>query len=339
MSGTVVVRGLGSIGRRHAAVLRDLGADVHGWPVRPREGDLDGIPLLDDIQGTELSGRADLVVIATDTARHVDDALAALDAGAARVLLEKPVAPTADDAGRLLHHPEAAHRVFVAAPLRAHLGFLEFRDRALALPTPASAHVYSQSWLPDWRPERDYRQSYSARADEGGVLRDLVHEIDYAVAVFGPPAEDSIQAVVEWDGPLEIAAEQGATMLWRTPSATVTLRLDYTTRPARRGALVTTADGSVAWDPVTGSVSSTAPDGSVDVVAFPEDLERNGVMARQAQAALALAPTADAELLLRAGAPATLAEGALAVRICDNARGSDDPVETFRPRPRGAKSP
>ncbi len=38
----------------------------------------------------------------------------------------------------------------------------------------------AQSWLPDWRPDRDYRESYSARLDEGGVLRDLVHEIDYA---------------------------------------------------------------------------------------------------------------------------------------------------------------
>jgi predicted dehydrogenase len=339
MTGTVVVRGLGSIGRRHATVLSDLGADVHGWPVRPRPGDMDGIRLVTDTQGAEMSGRADLVVIATDTARHVDDALDALDAGAARVLLEKPVAPTAEAAGRLWQHPEAAYRVFVAAPLRAHLGFLEFRDRALALPTPATAHVFSQSWLPDWRPDRDYRESYSARADEGGVLRDLVHEIDYAVAVFGPPADGSIRAVVEWDGPLQIAAEQGATMLWRTSSATVTLRLDYTTRPARRGALLTTADGSVAWDPVSGSVSSMAPDGSVDVVAFPEDLDRNGVMARQMRAALSLAPAADAELLLRAGAPATLAEGVLAVRICDDARGSADVREAVHPSPRGAESP
>jgi predicted dehydrogenase len=108
MTDTVVVRGLGSIGLRHATVLRELGADVHGWPVRPREGDLDGMTLLGDVEGAELSARADLVVIATDTARHVDDTLAALDAGAARVLLEKPVASTAEDAARLGRHPEAA---------------------------------------------------------------------------------------------------------------------------------------------------------------------------------------------------------------------------------------
>lgn len=336
MTDTVVVRGLGSIGRRHATVLRELGADVQGWPVRPRGGHLDGMALIGDVEGAEMSAHADLVVIATDTARHVDDTLAALDAGAARVLLEKPVASTAEDAARLWRHPGAAQKVFVAAPLRAHLGFLEFRDRVLVLPSRRHADVYSQSWLPDWRPDRDYRQSYSARAGEGGVLRDLVHEIDYAVAVFGPPAEHSMRAVLEWDGPLDIDAEQGATMLWRTPSATVTLRLDYTTRPPRRGALVTTADGSVAWDPITGSVTSTAPDGTVDIRVFPEDLERNAVMARQVRAALALAPTADAELLLRAGAPATLADGTLAVRICDDARGSADPLETRRPNPQGA---
>ena len=52
---------------------------------------------------------------------------------------------------------------------------------------PLSAHVSCQSWLPDWRPGRDYRESYSARADEGGALRDLVPELDYATALLGRP--------------------------------------------------------------------------------------------------------------------------------------------------------
>ena len=50
-----------------------------------------------------------------------------------------------------------------------------------------AVRVECQSWLPYWRPERDYRESYSARADEGGVLRDLVHELDYAIWAFGGP--------------------------------------------------------------------------------------------------------------------------------------------------------
>ena len=42
----VVIRGMGSIGRRHARVFRALGHEVLGWPVRPRATDDDDIPLL-----------------------------------------------------------------------------------------------------------------------------------------------------------------------------------------------------------------------------------------------------------------------------------------------------
>ena len=318
MPGLVVIRGMGSIGRRHARVLRAMGHDVRGWPVRVRDTGDDGIPLLSDRDALAVAPDADLVVVSTDTASHVDDALRALDAGARRVLVEKPVAPTAADARRLAAHPLARDRVMVAAPLRAHLGFRHFRAAVSELPLPRHAAVVSQSWLPAWRPERDYRQSYSARRDEGGALRDLVHEIDYATVVFGRPRQ--VCAVLDDNGPLELDAEQGATLLWTTDNGSVTVRVDYITRPPRRGALVTSASGSVAWDPMTGTVTVVDADGTSTATATPEDLDRDAVMVRQARAALTLAPTAPLEDRLEAGAPATLAEGVLAVEVCDSAR-------------------
>ncbi len=320
MRGLVVVRGMGSIGRRHARVLRSMGHDVRGWPVRPRAGADDGVPLVADAEALDLVQEADLVVVATDTARHVDDALAALDAGARRVLVEKPVATTAADAERLLAHPLAHERVVVAAPLRAHLGFDHFRRAVAELPAPRHAMVVAQSWLPSWRPDRDHRESYSARADEGGALRDLVHEIDYAAVVFGEPTH--VSAVLDLDGPLDIAAEQGATLLWRTATGSVTVRVDYLTRPARRGALVTSASGSVAWDPTAATLTRVTAEGEVTTTTTGDDLDRDLVMTRQARALLALSPTAPLDERLAAGAPATLSEGVLAVRICDDARSS-----------------
>src|SRR6478672_11230027 len=99
MSPDVVVRGSGSIGQRHARVFRQEGAEVSLWPVRDRGRGPDavdeatGVRLLDDTSGPAALRDA-FVVVATDTARHVDDAIEALDAGAATVLVEKPVAPT-----------------------------------------------------------------------------------------------------------------------------------------------------------------------------------------------------------------------------------------------------
>ena len=318
MPGLVVVRGTGSIGRRHADVLRGLGHDVLEWPVRPREHD-DG-PVPTEREALEAAAAADLVVVSTDTARHVDDARQLLDAGARRLLVEKPVAPTAAAAQALLAHPGAPERVFVAAPLRAHAGLGHLRAAVDALPAPRYATVFSQSWLPSWRPDRDYRQSYSARAAEGGALRDLVHEIDYAAVLLGRP--ERVTAVLDTEGPLEIAAEQGATVLWRTGSGSVTVRVDYVTRPSRRGALVTSPGGSVAWDPLTATVTAVDADGRATTTVTPQDLDRDAVTARQARAALALAPTAPLAERLAAGAPASLAEGVLAVQVCDDARAS-----------------
>jgi predicted dehydrogenase len=277
-----------------------------------------GARLLDDSTGPAAVADADLVVVATDTGRHVADALAALDAGAARVLVEKPVAPTAREAADLAAHPRAAD-VWVAAPLRAHQAFRHLAEHVAAVGTPGSAHVWSQSWLPDWRPGRDYRASYSARADEGGVLRDLVHELDYASVLFGEPLLAG--AHLDRSGPLEIEAEQAATLLWSTGSgAIVTVRLDYVSRPASRGMVLRGPDGSLEWDLLTATIRHRGPKGDLTDRAFPDDLDRDVVMATQARAALAMAPSAQVTVRVAAGAPATLAEGVAVVRLCDAAR-------------------
>jgi predicted dehydrogenase len=326
VSAGVVVRGAGSIGGRHARVLASLGCTVSLWPVRPRSTEPDpalpGVRVVGDASGPEVLAGADLVVVATDTGRHVADTVAALDAGARRVLLEKPVAPTRADAEALAAHPRSGD-VWVAAPLRAHEAFRHVLASAASVSgtTPGgtvSAHAWSQSWLPDWRPDRDHRASYSARADEGGVLRDLVHELDYLTVLLGPPR--LLGARLEHDGPLDIEAEQAATLLWSAGHATVTCRLDYVTRPATRGLVLRGPDGCLEWDLPSATVRHTGPDGVVTTRTFESDLDRDATMATQARAALDLSPGTDAPTRHAAGAPATLAEGLATLDLCDRAR-------------------
>ena len=69
-----------------------------------------------------------------------------------------------------------------------------------------SIHVFCGSFLPDWRPGRDYRETSSARRDAGGgVLLDLSHELDYAQWLAGPIDVD--HAVNEKVSDLEIETD------------------------------------------------------------------------------------------------------------------------------------
>lgn len=317
MSLLAVVRGTGSIGLRHAQVLRAAGWDVALWPVSDRSSaarDALDLTVLDDRTARSALADAALAVVATDTARHVSDALAALDAGAAQVLVEKPLSPVAADAAALLHHPRRAD-VHVAAPLRGHEALHEAVTAARALDGHLTVRVECQSWLPDWRPDRDYRDSYSARRDEGGVLRDLVHELDYALWAFGHPT--SVLAQVPGTSVLGLDAEEAIDLLWTTAGAAVSVRLDYVTRPTRRSLTVTSGAGGVRWDATTATVTRWGPDGREQTRQHPRDLDRDTVMGRQAACLLPARATADPTPW---ASPATLDEAYDVVALCDAAR-------------------
>ncbi|WP_426298578.1 Gfo/Idh/MocA family oxidoreductase [Arthrobacter sp. R-11] len=319
---SALVRGTGSIGARHLRVLQQLGVEkLYAWPVRPGSSlqDRPDIPATAELVDAYPEAPLDLVVIATDTRRHVEDTLEALAQAPGAVLLEKPVAPAAADAKALLEHPRAG-TISVSAPLRFHQGFAVAAELLPRLGRITSAQLVSQSWLPSWRPNRDFRSSYSARKEDGGVLRDLVHDIDYPIMLLGAPTQ--LRSALG-SGILGIEAEESADILWDSPAA-VHLRLDYVTPVKTRSIRIATDQGALVWDVVRNLVAlewpatESASAGSVEAV-FGNDADVDTVLARQSLSILQRAGIDGATTMDRFR-PASLEEGVASVAICDAAR-------------------
>ena len=313
----VAVIGTGSAGLRHLQALRAL-PDVEPVAVpvrRPRVAELagEGYAGCGSVrEAAEAGVRA--AIIATDTGRHVEDALAAVACGM-DLLIEKPVAATLADAQRLGR--EAARlgrRVWVGCTIRFSESLGAAREHLPEIGRIHSVRVECQSYLPDWRPSRPYRDTYAARPGEGGVLLDLVHEIDYTSWLFGWPK--ALHAQLANTGILGIAEEEAADLQWTTPGgARVSMALDYVTRPARRRLQACGERGTIEWDGLRGTVSLEPATGPGRV--WPSSQTRDDTFRLQAEAFLKAVAGGPADPRL-----ATLDEGARAVAVCEAARRS-----------------
>jgi predicted dehydrogenase len=305
----VLVHGTGSIGMRHLDVLRRrLGVETVALPTRPERADAPELrehhPVRSYAEARALGVTA--AIIATDTGRHLADATAAIEAGC-DVLVEKPLAAQARGVSELAALASREKRaVYVAQNLRFLESLIAARNELPRLGAIHSVRIECQSYLPDWRPGSDFRRCYSARQEDGGVLRDLVHEIDYGCWLFGRPS--SVFAVTN-RGVLGIEAEEEADILWRSRAATVSFRLDYVSRISRRRFHAVGENGHVEWDGLSNAVTVGLVGRAAEVV--PHPMERDEMMAAQARAFL---------LAIQNGSPgglATLDEGAFAVAVID----------------------
>ncbi|MBI4280433.1 MAG: Gfo/Idh/MocA family oxidoreductase [Armatimonadetes bacterium] len=271
----VAVIGTGSIGSRHLRAFRQMG-DVTpvAVPVRgQRRAALaqERYATADDLISAAEMG-ATLGVVATDTRRHLDDALAALDQGM-DLLVEKPLAVDAAQADRLRGHArDKGRRLFVGCVLRFSESLNRFRELLPRMGTVHSVRIECQSYLPHWRPARPYRESYSARSGEGGVLRDLIHEIDYAGWLYGWPA--AVYARLRNLGRLGLEVDEAADLLWETPGGcSVSVTLDYLSRPSRRRMRAAGERGSLEWDFMEGTVTLVQGDDPPQVIRSSQRFE------------------------------------------------------------------
>ncbi len=240
-----LVIGYGSIGMRHARLLEGLGLDTA--VVSRRE--IDTPKAFPTIAAGVADFVPDYAVVASRTQEHLNDVAALAETGFnGAVLVEKPLF---DRLAALPVNTFAA--VHVGYQLRFHPVVRRLKA-FLSHATAFAVHAYVGQYLPDWRQGVDYRKGYSAiRAQGGGVLRDLSHELDFLTWILG--GWSRLTALGGHFSNLEIDSDDVFSLLFETRRCpVVTVSLNYLDSTLRRRVLALTDKGSILADLAGGTV-------------------------------------------------------------------------------------
>ena len=252
--------GYGSIGRRHTRLLIELGCQVVVVSSRP----IDFVPYYPNLTQALTDWQPEYVVVANRTSDHHQTVECLVKQGfQGCVLIEKPLF------GQPLALPSHSFSLAaVAYNLRCHPLLMKLKSLLDDSAQLITANIHAGSYLPDWRLNTDYRQSYSAnKAQGGGVLRDLSHELDYALWLFGPWRK--LTATGGHLSPLEIDSDDAYTLLMETRRCPlVSIHMNYLDRVSRREILVNTDQHTIHVDLINNTM---AIDGVQEVVIVARD--------------------------------------------------------------------
>ncbi|HEU5068309.1 MAG TPA: Gfo/Idh/MocA family oxidoreductase [Sphingomicrobium sp.] len=269
-----MIFGTGSIGRRHVASLRAIDPGAEFLIVR-RSGESDDFSrrLGAQVVRTAVEGidaGIDLAVIATPSDLHFEPLTAALAAGIP-TFVEKPVVISHGDLDVL---ERVAETTLVPTQVGCVLRFLpassvlkQWLDEGRAGKVVRATFDVGQ-YLPDWRPHQDYRTSYSADSKRGGgVIFDLVHELDLAVYLFGDCRLAA--AIAARNSRLELACEDTALLALRAQDGIlVSVALDYVSRAPTRSIRIIGDEATLSLDFIRCRLERITAGGITDAITY-----------------------------------------------------------------------
>ncbi|ACV47585.1 MULTISPECIES: Gfo/Idh/MocA family protein [Halomicrobium] len=248
----ILFTGLGSIGRRHLRLLdeRPEEFEVHAYRSGTAEGDGPAGIVEHDSLEAGLAVDPDVAFVTNPTALHVETATRCARSGC-DLFLEKPLSDSLAGVEELQQVVDERDLItYVGCQLRFSPVLAAVRDALGAdrIGDVLSFRATAGSHLPEWRPGQDYRNSYSASSElGGGVVLDLVHELDYIYWLLGDVA--TVDGHIGHLSSLEIETEDVAEIVLRTRSGALgSVHLDYFRRVPKRTLVVIGEAGVVRAD-------------------------------------------------------------------------------------------
>ena len=253
----VLFIGLGSIGLRNLESCQRVRPRHRyaAWRRASSSAPIEGVKFFETLSES-LDFCPDLIWICNPTSQHVQTVREVLPSGAA-LFIEKPLGHEAAEIDAIARDmANASVPFFYGCILRHHPLVCRTSDllRSGTLGRPSHYTLYSGSYLPSWRPGRDYREIYSAKVSQGGgVTLDLIHEFDFAESWFGPP--QIIQGFRGQLSSLEIDSDDTCVAsLWHSTGILGQITLTYARVRARRDFEIVFDTGVLRGDLLSGSL-------------------------------------------------------------------------------------
>jgi predicted dehydrogenase len=258
-----LIIGFGSIGKRHSKIL---GAMFPHSTLKI----LKSHNLIDDkefqsdiflnIEQARLF-KPDATVVCSPAATHIFYSQIFADIKS-NIFIEKPISISSAGIKHLIKTCEQNRTVLqVGYNLRFSASLQKFKEIVVSDQLGALQKIECETgqYLPDWRPESDYRLGVSARKElGGGVLLELSHEIDYLRWIFGEVSWVSGKLTTE--GSLEIDVEDtarfkmGFSAISNLNGLVADVTLDFVRRTPARFCRVYGSMANLEWNGLTGEV-------------------------------------------------------------------------------------
>lgn len=249
----ILLIGLGSIGKRHLTNILSLGYQhvsvvSRSAKVKQLAENVNGYKTVDEAFHSD---QFDAAFVCSPTACHIEQLTAVLHRGVKRVYVEKPLSNSLENLDEVIKLATAnSADVIVGYDLHFDPGLerVKILLQQKAVGKVVSANAFVGQYLPQWRPYEDHRKGMSAKKQTGGgVLLDLIHEVDYLYWLFGEAETVACHCINT--GELEIETEEAADLLLKFANGvTASLHLDYWQPQLKRYCIFTGTKGTIYWD-------------------------------------------------------------------------------------------
>ena len=252
----VLIIGLGSIGKKHVDSLYKIDRNINIYALRRFKNSENYKRVENIINYDKIIEIIDFIIISNITSCHYSTIIE-FSKFKIPLFIEKPLIHELKGITKLKKEINEKDIItYVACNLRFHPVINYLRTEILPKVKKVNEiNVYCGSYLPDWRPGTDFKNSYSSNKKMGGgVHLDLIHELDYCYWLFGKPIKHISYKFSK--SHLNLNSIDSVNYLLEFSDFNIKINLNYYRRDSKRYIEILTNNDTIYCDLIENKISS-----------------------------------------------------------------------------------